>query len=162
MNLVVYGSLINKNELLRESISTNDVEKVKVLDFQRLFNQEPSYRLLDSQNRAVLNVKKASGFWFNAIIIKNLSHEYFEILDKREKGYTRTYLEKSQVKTYDNRTFLGTYIYLGKKEKESSLIFPNEEYLKICLKGVKTFGEDFHKDFLETTYKNSSRGLVLI
>lgn len=162
MNLVVYGSLINKNELQKEFISIENVEMVKVFDFQRVFNQEPSFRLLDSKNRAVLNVKEASGFWFNAIIIKNLSYEYFEILDNREKGYDRTLLEKNQIKSYTHETFLDTYIYLGKKEKENSSILPNEEYLKICLNGVKSFGEEFYKDFLKTTYKNSINGLALI
>ena len=162
MNLVVYGSLINKNELLKEGISLVDVECVRVQGFKRVFNQEPSYRFVDSINRAVLNVQESKELWFNAIVIKNLSEEYFKTLDEREKGYNRVSLKAEQVISYDKKNIPNCFIYIGKKEKESFEILPNEEYLNICLKGVKTFGEDFHKEFLDTTYKNSKNGLILI
>merc|ERR1711879_247364 len=109
MNLIVYGSLINKKELFNEGISLVDVEKVKVYGFQRVFNQEPSFRLVESRNRAVLNVRKSDNLWFNAIVIKNLEEEYFQVLDKREKGYKRTLVEKTQIITYDKNEFLESY-----------------------------------------------------
>lgn len=162
MNLIVYGSLINKKELEKEGISLVDVELVRVKAFRRIFNQEPSYRFVDSINRAVLNVIEDEDSYFNAILIKNLSKEYFEVLDKREKGYTRTLLDEKLVQTYDGKNLKDCFIYLGKKEKLNNEILPNENYLEICLEGVKTFGDEFLQEFKETTYKNSKEGLVLI
>lgn len=162
MNLIVYGSLINKKELEKEGISLVNVELVKIKGFKRVFNQEPSYRFLASKNRAVLNIIKDEKSWFNAIVIKNLEEEYFTTLDEREKGYNRSLIEKENIKTYDGDIFENSQIYLGKEEKLNFFIYPNRDYLEICLSGVKTFGEDFFKDFLKTTYKNSEDGLTLI
>lgn len=162
MNLIVYGSLINKEELLKEGIPLDNVETVKVFGYRRVFNQEPSYRFVDSINRAVLNVIEDKDYFFNAIIIKGLTDEYFKVLDKREKGYNRTLLNKNLVRNISNEEINDCYIYLGKKEKQNNEILPNIEYLDICLKGVKSFSNDFYTQFKETTYKNSEEGLTLI
>lgn len=161
-NLIVYGSLVNKDELLKEGISLFDVELVKVFNFRRVFNQEPSYRLINSLNRSVLSVKEEEGFWFNAIVIKNLTDEYFETLDIREKGYNRIYLEENRVKTYNNNIVPNSVIYIGKEQKKNEEILPNFDYLNICLHGAESFGKEFLNDFLKTTYKNSEEGLTLI
>ena len=161
-NLIVYGSLINKKELIKEGISLLDIEPIKVHGFKRVFNQEPSYRLVDSINRAVLNIEEEKDSWFNALVIKNLSDEYFEILDKREKGYNKFFLEDNSVKTYDDISVLNCVVYKGKVQKKNNEILPNFDYLKICLDGVQDFNKDFFNDFLKTTYKNSKEGLVII
>ncbi|WP_072681826.1 hypothetical protein [Arcobacter sp. LA11] len=161
-NLIVYGSLINKKELLKEGILLKDVEFVKVYGFRRVFNQEPSYRFVDSINRAVLNVEEEEEFWFNALVIKNLSDQYFETLDKREKGYDRFFLDEKSVRTYDDTIILNCVLYKGKFQKKNSEILPNFDYLKICLDGIESFGKSYLDDFLKTTYKNSKEGLVLI
>lgn len=162
MNLIVYGSLINKEELSNEGISLLDVEIVKVFSFKRVFNQEPSYRLEDSLHRAVLNIEKDENSWFNAIVIKNLKEEYFHTLDRREKGYNRIFLENSKVKDYNNIEVLNCVIYQGKANKQNQEILPNFDYLNICLNGMDYFGKEFFNDFLKTTYKNSKDGLTLI
>lgn len=162
MNLIVYGSLINKNELSKEGISLIDVEEVKVHGFRRVFNQEPSYRFVNSQNRAVLNIKEDENLWFNAIVIKNLSYEYISNLDKREKGYNRIELSKNQVISYKNEFISDCIVYKGKLQKANCEILPNFDYLNICLHGVESFGKEFLNDFLQSTYKNSKDGFVLI
>lgn len=161
-NLVVYGSLINKEELKKENISFENVELVKVSGFQRVFNQEPSYRLVNSINRAVLSVEEKKDSWFNAIVIKNLSVEYLSNLDIREKGYHRVNIEDNQVIKYNGETIANCIIYKGRLEKLNNEILPNFDYLNICLKGVNSFGKEFLQDFLNTTYKNSNDGLSLI
>jgi cation transport regulator ChaC len=162
MNLVVYGSLINKNELLKEGISLIDVEEVKVYGFKRVFTQEPSYRFVNSINRAVLNIKEDEDAWFNAIVIKNLSAEYLSNLDKREKGYNSINLNKKQVLSYQDIYISNCIVYKGKAQKHSDEILPNFDYLKICLEGVEGFGKEFLNDFFKSTYKNSKDGLTLI
>lgn len=162
MNLIAYGSLINKEELSKEGISLLDIELVRVFSFKRVFNQEPSYRFVDSLNRAVLNIQNDELSWFNAIVIKNLSNDYFEALDKREKGYNRIYLKDSEVKNYNNIQIPNCIIYQGKSNKQNYEILPNFDYLKICLNGAEQFGKEFLNEFLQTTYKNSKNGLSLI
>ena len=161
-NLIVYGSLINKGELIKEGIPLVDVEPVKVFGFRRVFNQEPSYRFVNSINRAVLNIEKDKYNWFNALVIKNLSKEYLDCLDKREKGYNQIELSKEQVVTYKEDFISNCIIYKGKPQKCNCEILPNFDYLKVCLSGVDTFGKEFLNDFLKSTYKNSKDGLVLI
>lgn len=161
-NLIVYGSLLNKKELLNENISISKVELVKVYGYKRVFTQEPSYRLLKSINRAVLNIQEEKNIWFNALVIKNLSKEYLEKLDIRESGYEKIYLDEKQVISYNNEFISDCIVYKGKKQKQSSEIFPNNNYFDICLEGAKSFGEEFLNDFLKSTYKNSKNGLVLI
>jgi hypothetical protein len=161
-NLVVYGSLINKAELVKEKILLENIEPIKVYGYLRIFNQEPSFRLLDSINRAVLNIEEKSDSWFNAIVIKNISQEYIETLDKREKGYNRIFIKDGNVKNYSGENILDCIVYQGKINKKNDEILPNFDYLNICLKGAKSLGNDFFNDFIKTTYKNSNDKLRLI
>jgi len=161
-NLIVYGSLINKKELKNEGISLNNVELVKVYGFKRVFNQEPSYRFVNSVNRAVLNIEEEKASWFNAIVIKNLSDKYFETLNKRERGYFQMLLDDDCVKTYSNTSISNCVVYKGKLENRDNKIMPNLDYLEICLEGVESFGKEFIHDFIRTTFKNSKKGWISI
>lgn len=161
-NLVVYGSLINQDELLKENISFENIEIIKVFGFKRVFNQEPSYRLINSINRAVLNIENETNSWFNAIVIKDISQEYMNILDIREKGYNRISIKDGNVRNYLDEDIINCIVYQGKTNKKNNEILPNYDYLNICLKGANYFGKEFFRDFIKTTYKNSSTGKVLI
>lgn len=155
-NLIVYGSLIDKNELINENINIEDIDLVKVYGYKRVFNQEPSNRMVQSINRAVLNVLEESSGWINGIVLKNVSNDLFDILDKREKGYERYNIYEKKVVTYSGETLTNCCIYLGKLEKLNFDILPNLEYLELCKNAAKTHGDEFYNDFLETTFKNSS------
>ncbi|XPV69722.1 MAG: gamma-glutamylcyclotransferase family protein [Halarcobacter sp.] len=161
-NLVVYGSLMNKKELQKEGISLDDVVLVKVFGYKRVFNQEPSYRMVNSVNRAVLTIGEDNESWFNAIVIKNISAEYLSILDKREIGYDQYSFREGEVISYDNEPLTNCIVYKGKIEKMSFNIQPNMEYLDICKETAKSFGDEFYEDFINTTFKNSDGGLSLI
>lgn len=163
MNLVVYGSLMDKQELQNYNISLDDIELVKVSGYMRIFNQEPTNRMAQSINRAVLNVFEENSLWLNGIVIKNISEELLSVLDKREEGYKRSVLEDKRVTTYGGENIPECFIYLGKVEKVNFDILPNDEYLEICKEAAKSHGEEFYQDFLQTTYKNSQEmGVTLI
>jgi len=162
-NLVVYGSLMDKSELENYNISLEDIELVKVSGYMRVFNQEPSNRIKNSINRAVLNVFEEPSLWFNAIVIKDISDELLTILDEREKGYNCSDFYEDRVTTYKGETLTECCIYLGKVEKVNFDILPNLEYLELCKEAAKSHGEEFYQDFLQTTYKNSQEeGVCLI
>ena len=158
-NLIVYGSLLHPDELLKHNITLSQVEYVKVQGFRRVFNQEPSYRLVDSINRAVLNIEACKTSWFNALLIKGLSQGYFKELDEREKGYNRLLVNAT---SYQGVLFQEVLIYMGKVHLKNSTILPNLAYLDLCKEGAKQHGEIFYNDFINTTYVNGSNGLTLI
>jgi cation transport regulator ChaC len=161
-NLVVFGSLLHPDELKKHNITMDMIDFVKVKGFRRIFNQEPSWRKIDSNNRAVMNIEEDENSWFNALIIKNLDEEYFEELDYRERGYDRTYINDGDVINYENKTFTNCIVYKGKKGKQNSDILPNIDYFDICLNGAKSHFLEFYDDYMRTTYKNLSKQIVLI
>ena len=152
-NLIVYGSLMNEEELQNQGLWGHNCETVKVFGYRRIFNQEPSYRIIDSFKRAVLNVETRANEWFNALLIKDLDEAFFEALDVREIGYERF---KVECKSYKGEFYKDCFMYVGKSEKRNSEILPNSEYLNICLEGAKTYDKPFYEDFIKTTYQNSS------
>lgn len=154
--LVVYGSLMNLDELQEQGLGAHNIEPIKVFGYKRIFNQEPSYRMIDSMSRAVLSVQKDENAWFNAVLIKDIDEAFFEALDMREIGYERI---KVDVKTYSGNFYKECFMYMGKLEKRSDEITPNIDYQKLCALGAKEFGEEFYKDFIQTTFKNTKEGL---
>ena len=162
-NQIVYGSLLHPKELKKYDISMDMIEFVKVKNFKRVFNQEPSRRRSDTINRAVLNIQKDDNCWFNAILIKNIPENSLKELDIREIGYNRLNLEDGSVRYYkDDKIATSCFVYIGKDGKQSNDIFPNIEYFKLCLNGAKSHFNEFYLDYLDTTYQNSETGLKLI
>ncbi len=155
-NLVVYGSLLHSNELKKHNIQRDMVQMLRVEGYKRIFNQLPSWRKVDGMEKAVLNIEEDSDFWFNAIVIKDLSIDYMRDLDKREIGYERILLNKAV--TYDGEKVDNCFAYIGKTGKQSDLILPNSNYLKICLEGAKSYGEKFFEEFKKTTFQNDLKG----
>ena len=163
-NQIVYGSLLHPKELERHCITMDRVSFVKVKNYKRIFNQEPSWRKSDSINRAVLNIQEDKTSWFNAIVIKNITEENLIELDKRERGYDRINLQNGLVRHYeDNKIIKNCFVYIGKIGKQNDSILPNTEYFNLCLEGAKYHFDTFYQDFLISTYKNNSnKNLELI
>lgn len=154
--LIVYGSLINEEELQNQGLWGHNVEPVKVFGYKRVFNQEPSYRMVDSNDRAVLSIQAEPSAWFNGVMIKDIDEAFFEALDMREIGYERI---KVECKTYKGDFYKDCFVYMGKDDKRNNDIQPNKDYLNLCLLGAKALGVEFHKDFVNTTFKNGTDGL---
>lgn len=154
-SLLVYGSLLNKNELLKKNINLSNCIPVIVKNFKRGFTQEPSWRKTAGNNRAVLRVDISNDHFINALLIQNISQESLKDIDKREIGYNRVIVDKKDIKlcygSLKEKKEDDIYIYIGKKEKYNSDIFPNPDYLNLCLEGAAQWGEKFHKDFLDST-----------
>jgi len=158
-NQIVYGSLLHPMELEKHCISTDRISFVKVKNFKRIFNQEPSWRKINGINRAVLNIQKDETSWFNAIIIKDISKENLLELDKRERGYDRLNLEDVLVVEYKNAKIVkNCFVYIGKTGKQNSEILPNIEYFNLCLEGANSYFDIFYQDYLKTTYLNDLTG----
>lgn len=154
--LIVYGSLINKSELIRHGFPLDSTYPVIVQGFKRVFSQEPSWRSDQGEQRAVLNVINSEQYWLNALLISGLDENLLVDVDKREKGYDRIRVAPSYIRGYRSHRTAPTpqtiHIHAGKTDKQSDSISPNTSYLDICLEGAKQWGEDFYTDFLDSTF----------
>lgn len=162
-NQIVYGSLLHPSELKKQNISMDKVKFVKVKNFKRVFNQEPSWRKVDGIHKAVMNIQNDNTSWFNALLIEGITQKHLDELDIRERGYDRTSIPDGDVTLYEDGSVVkNCVVYKGKVGKQNSEILPNTDYFKICKDGADSHFEKFYDDYMATTYKNSSYGLVLI
>jgi hypothetical protein len=160
-NQIGYGSLLHVDELKKQNIDPSRVDLVKVKGFKRVFNQLPSWRKVDGIKKAVMNIEKDENSWFNALVIKDIDEAYLQDLDHRERGYNRTALEDGSVTLYsDGSVIKNCIVYKGKEDKQSSEILPNPDYFIICKDGAECHGEEFFKDYLQSTYKNTLEGNI--
>ncbi|MBK5190606.1 MAG: gamma-glutamylcyclotransferase [Methanosarcinales archaeon] len=161
-NLIVYGSLINKKELLVAFGNTENAP-IRVNGFKRVFDQEAVWRKGSGNKKAVLNVVKSDNNWFNGILVRNINEKHFKSIDRREKGYKRIRTDPTPIKfEYGISTKLegDIWIYIGEQQKMRDDILPIPSYLEICLEGAKGWGKKFYIDFLATTFLPSGQKLV--
>lgn len=135
--LIVYGSLLHKDEIYKYDCEIENIIPVKVLDYKRSFNLLPSVRVGVGHYKSVLTIQESKNDFFNAlcIIYKKID---ISVLDKREKGYDRIILNPNKIKFYKDNLFpnsLKIYTYRGFAHMIDDTIMPNIEYLKLCLEG---------------------------
>lgn len=154
--LIVYGSLIDKSELIDNGFPLDSTWPILVEGFKRIFSQEPSWRSDQGEKRAVLNAISSRQHWLNALLISDLNDDFLIDLDRREKGYNRIEVAPSYLQKYDLSYTTpipqNIYVYTGDVDKQSDSILPNASYLHKCLEGAKQWGEDFYSDFLDSTF----------
>lgn len=158
---IVYGSLLHPKELAKHHISLEDIAYVKVQHLRRIFNQEPTWRKINSIHRAVLNVEFEQDAWFNALLIKNLTVSHLEELDIRETGYERVNIPNGNVKLYNSGEIIkNCVLYKGKPEFQNNKLQPHKEYFSLCDEGAKSHFEEFYLDYRKTTFQNSLDGNI--
>ncbi|NQY93992.1 MAG: hypothetical protein HRT43_07490, partial [Campylobacteraceae bacterium] len=67
--LIVYGSLMNKNEIYKYDCVIEDIIPIKVLHYKRSFNLLPSVRVGIGNYKSVLNIQESRNHFFNALCI---------------------------------------------------------------------------------------------
>ena len=159
--LIVYGSLLHKDEINKYDSMIEDIIPVKVLDYKRSFNLLPAVRIGVGNYKSVLNIEESKNDSFNGvcIIYKEID---IALIDDRERGYDRIMLDSNNIQTYNNDILLDSmnvYVYRGFKHMIDYSIMPNVDYLKLCLEGSQQWGKEFHQDFIETTYMNNNNTL---
>lgn len=163
-NLLAYGSLLDQAELAQQTLrppNNSRVIPVVLHGFRRRFNQEPSWRVGQRRERAVLNVEPLEGSSLNAILLAGIDARELAGLDEREQGYHRVSVPDSQIGPFSRSPFCRfdrrplahpTYVYCGKPEKRNNTLLPNNAYLQLCLRGALQWGQDFHDMFLQSTF----------
>lgn len=157
-----YGSLINMRE--NKELSVKNKRKicpVMVSGLKRSFNVITSSNT--SAKYKVLGVKESTDKkkQCNGILIEITESEELVKLIKREKNYTPRQLSPERLSfPYKKHLSLNKADQIicfypqskyTLKKKEASELKIRPKYLQICLAGARDFGEDFLKDFMETT-----------
>ena len=161
LGIITYGSLINTQEVEKLREHPTHVIPIKLETFKRSFNQRPAWRKSTGEHSAVLNVETSAQNWLNAVCYCYTDFD-FTTLDDRERGYSRTAVQPDKISYYQGHNLPElekVSIYLGKTEYLSNTLLPNPDYLDICLRGAKNWGEDFYYDFLNTTHINNGISL---
>lgn len=102
--------------------------------------------------RGTLTAFPTEGSWINAILVQGISEDQFEEYRQREQGYTIMTVQKEVITPYDEKVQIeqSAKIAVGKLWLDS--VEPIPEYKQLCFDGAKTWGDEFHSDFVETTF----------
>lgn len=171
--IIAYGSLLNPSTLedLFEDVQSRIVP-VRVRGFRRICNQEANWRPVTDDQRAVLNVERAPGSWFNGLLVTDISREGFETFRDRERGYRLLEVESDQLERYEADAVATDRLETEQPERPAPDvtlmptgkhpdpdIAPIESYLQRCLDGARAWSETFLADFKRTTELNSGVNL---
>ena len=161
IGVIGYGSLVNLAQHNQQERQLVDTVPIKFRSYKRIFNQRPAWREKNAIHSAVLNVHYSEPDWLNAVCYCYSNFDFTD-LDQRERGYSRMALTRQNITCYRGRSLpdlSALYIYIGKTEHHDATLLPNPDYLQICLKGAKSWGDEFYRDFLSTTHINN--GILL-
>lgn len=165
VGVVGYGSILDKEAL--GELFDDGVRRaipVRVGGFERVFNQEASWRDVEGDERAVLNVVRAADSWFNGILIPDLARPEFTAFRRRERGYRLVEVDPDEVDPYDagDRAEIdeNEMVLTTTGEKVQDDITPIQSYARLCVEGASEWGDEFLTDFLATTDVNGRSGLA--
>lgn len=149
-NLVGYGSLIHPDDW---PSTCNRCYLVKIKGYERNCDHKTVNQKDVENNKGVFNIKNEKNSWINGILLEGISEEDWRDILYRERGYSMLELNKNKIETYESNYNLPddeVKIFQGVRhmEKPSS----NWGYVQRCLNGAKKFGDEFLRDFLNTTY----------
>jgi len=160
MSLIVYGSLLDKdevNEVLKLKGWKISLRPVKVFGFKRIFYKVSDRRAGEGTSVAVLNVEETNDpvDFFNGILISDLSENDLKDLEKREQGYELIQIDSKNIEPYGGPLSISgpIYVFTALRHKVKCDIEPIPEYSTLSLKGAESWGKQFLDDFKKSTFK---------
>lgn len=148
-----YGSLLCEESLLRTAPCAVDIIPCKLFGFFRIFNAKCSrFCEVNGKNVAALNIEKSEYNQYLNGICFEVNQEDLDSLIQREQGYE---LIKIDLVDYNNNQFTAFTFRYPHFEAEFEYLFnskPQKDYLNLCYQGAQSFGEQFLREFLETTF----------
>ncbi len=148
-----YGSLVNENSIRRTVPNATNIIPVKIKGFVRVFNLPTKNKrcIINNIPVAVLNIEKSEYYEEMNGVVFDMDETHFEDLKARESSY-----ELFELETYDYEGKLHrAFTFRARHYEAYDFQFESptqEEYLRLCLDGAKSFGEKFYEDFLNTTH----------
>jgi len=144
-SLLVYGSLMHRDERLRAGFGHDRGVPVRLAGFARDFSQRPSWRNGRGSARGVLRVRECDRAAINAVLVPNVPVTILEHVDQRERGYLRRPVDLQRIAPFEEvASIVPTdevpFIYEGRGELHAPDIMPNPEYLSLCLAAARQWG----------------------
>ncbi len=143
-----YGSLINEESLKKTCPSAEILFPAKLYGFIRVFNVKSQTR----EDACVLNIEKSEWNQYINGVCFEMCDKYFEELLKREKEYELVQIE---IENLEDKSCHKAFVFRIPHFETYDFQFESlnqKEYVDICLNGCKNFGEEFLKEFKETTF----------
>lgn len=153
--IIVYGSLLNKTEL-QDVFPTASYTPVRLVGFNRSYNQSATWRTGDDGERGTLTANFDPFSYINAVLVTEFTASEYEDYTDREQGYELCSFSPDRIHLYD-KTELEIHnpiISIGKLWLNA--VTPIPEYVQLCEKGAEQWGEVFAKEFTQTTHETVS------
>lgn len=138
-----YGSLLSEESLKRTAPNSKIVSIGILKNYMRIFNKPAK-----NETIAALNIVKSKGNFVNGVVIELHKEDFFNLVS-REFRYDMILV---QVQTSIGQVEAYTFSYNQGDEREFlESSYGQIKYLEVCIRGAKQRGEEFYKQFLETT-----------
>jgi cation transport regulator ChaC len=148
MKVFGYGSLINRESILKTVSDIAVVGADTLCGYKRVFNLQSHQRKNPVTNihSAVLNLEPASDVCITGLLFEITPHEREQLL-AREQGYKTVALKLN--------SGVEATVFFAQPKRPYGYVYGDkwqEEYLDICLAGAKALGDDAYENFLDTTF----------
>lgn len=152
--IIGYGSLLSPQSTSK-TINTNAkiFQPIVINRYKRSFNvwaRKSQY--------AALNVEFDEKHWLNGVLIYPINKFEIEELNKREGSYDLVRISKHLLfNKYRSNAVIPDYpifTYTGKKQHLKNDIKTKKSYFDLCLEAALSYGGDFMKDYIETTFSS--------
>ncbi len=155
MTIFGYGSLINIDSLRKTVCEPKDFRPCRLSGYRRVFSLQAKRRIGSQGPIAVLDIEEDKNSVVNGVCFE-VDEEGFKQLAEREILYN--FIEV-HLALKDNSTKKALTVQAKDKPRTNFKYGSGiqNEYLNICLSGARKIGEDFYREFLETTYIENSR-----
>lgn len=152
-----YGSLVNRQSLLRTSPEAADIRTAYVRGFRRSFNlwderglTAKSHGRLRGQPFCALDVEESAGGVVNGVVFTIAG----SLADIKSREYMYRLIE-AEAFDFASHQSLGPVLVFsaGRNDGSYAMDSPAQgRYLAMCLAGAKAYGQPFCDQFLATTY----------
>jgi cation transport regulator ChaC len=155
LKIFAYGSLMFEDSLKKTSPCAKIISPVRLNGFVRVFNFPSPYRMseIDGTPCSVLNLDKSEGTQELCGVLFEISEKSFSEMFTREEGYELVQVEVEDFNNPNTRykayTFRALHYDAHDYQHGSN---KQLEYLNWCLEAAKNYGEEFYRNFLETTH----------
>lgn len=155
LKIFAYGSLMFEESLKKTAPLAKILRPARLHGFVRVFNFPSPYRIseLDGSPCSVLNIDKSDLNHEICGVLFEMTKESFSEMFSREEGYELVQIEVQDF--FEPNTRYKAYTFRALHYEAHAFQFGSQkqqEYLLWCLEGAKKYGEEFYKNFLETTH----------
>lgn len=151
-----YGSLMNVESLRQDVSDPSDIETGLIKGYRRVFNKwDPvgfrKGKKFAGEGFCAVNVVEGGAKDVVNGVVFSVDEKGFKNLVAREQGY-----KKVQINVFKhNGVLLCTAVVFLATDAHAEYDFSGdaqEHYLKACLDGARSWGDDFYNQFLKTTF----------